>query len=76
MGDGYFFSVAGLPVLAGVDGNGYYVTVAFQNVTVEGSPLVVVLDPPIPGTEIDRLSAASLLALVSALAQGAVVQPF
>lgn len=67
-------SVAGLPATVGINGNGFYATVAFQNVFIHDSPLVVNLNPPV--ATIEEVGTPALLALIAALASGAVIMPF
>lgn len=72
--DEYAIQIAGLPARAGVNSNDFFVTVTFQNVVIDGSPLIVHLDPPV--ATIAQVSAPTLLALIVALGNGAVVLPF
>jgi hypothetical protein len=65
--------VAGLPVLLGVDGGGYYATATFQSVYVNSSPLIVYLDPPV-ATVAEVSLPGLLVALLGALANGAIIQ--
>ena len=71
--DEYAIQVAGLPARAGLNVNGLFATVAFQNVVIDGSPLVVHLDPPV--ASITQVGAPALLGLISALAAGAIINP-
>jgi len=72
--DEYPIEVAGLPARANINGDGYFVNVAFQNVFIAGSPLVVHLNPPV--ATIEEVGGAALLGLVAAIASGAVIRPF
>jgi len=65
-------SVAGLPAKLKVNGYGYYATVAFQNVYIADSPLVVHLDPPV--ATIEEAGTPALLGLIAAIAGGAVIR--
>lgn len=65
-------NIAGLPVEFTNDGSGFIVQAVFQNVYINGSPLVVYLDPPV-ASESEVNAPALLLALLAALANGAVI---
>jgi hypothetical protein len=71
MADRTTISVAGVPAEVAVDGNGFYVDVLFQNVTIDGSPLIVHLNPPV--ATIEQVSAPALLGLVTGLLNGAII---
>lgn len=72
--DEYAIEIAGLPARAGLNTNGLFATVTFQNVVVDGSPFVIHLDPPV--ASISQVGAPALLALIAALANGAIILPF
>lgn len=66
--------VAGLPVALVYDASGFYATAEYQNVYINGSPLIVDLVPPV--ADVSQVNApALLLALLGALASGAIIQP-
>lgn len=66
-------NIAGLPVTLRAEGEGFYTTALFENVIIYGSPLVVTLDPPV-ATVAEVNAPALLLALLGALASGAIIQ--
>jgi hypothetical protein len=65
-------NIAGLPVTLSADASGFYATATFQNVTIDASPLVIHLDPPV-ATVTEVNAPALLLGLLAALANGAVI---
>lgn len=68
-------NIAGLPVSFSFDSSGFYASALFENVYINGSPLVIYLDPPV--ATIDEVNApALLLGLLAALANGATIRPF
>lgn len=65
--------IAGLPVSFSFDSSGFYITALFENVYINGSPLVFYFDPPV--ATIEEVNApALLLALLAALANGAIIR--
>ena len=61
-----YFDIPGLPVSLLINGDGFYVQAIFTTVFIQGSPVVVVLEPPVAG--IEGIDPSSLLrALVAAL---------
>lgn len=61
--------VAGLPVVLGFNAVGFYATATFQNVFIDGSPVVFHFDPPV--ATIEEVSLPGLLVfLLGVLANG------
>lgn len=71
--DEYAIQIAGLPARAGVNTEGYFATVVFESVFINGSPLVVTLNPPV--ATLDEVSLPATVGLANAILQGAVIQP-
>jgi hypothetical protein len=66
------FKVSGIPLTFAYDASGFYVSATYQNVTINGSPLVFYFDPPV-ADQSDINAPALLLFLLGALANGAVI---
>lgn len=65
-------NIAGLPVTLSTDADGFYSTATFENVTIDASPVVIHLDPPV-ATVSEVNAPALLLGLLAALANGAII---
>lgn len=65
-------NIAGIPLSFTYDASGFYLTAAFQNVTINGAPLIFYFNPPVADqSEIN--APALLLFLLGALANGAII---
>lgn len=64
--------IAGIPASLQIRGDGFYVSATFQNVRINGSPVIVYLDPPVATVE-EVNAPALLLGLVAAIANGAII---
>lgn len=64
--------VAGVPASVQVRGDGFYVSATFQNVRINGSPVVLYFDPPV--ATVEEIDAPALVrGLAEAIARGALI---
>jgi len=54
-----YFGIPGLPVSLRIGGDGFYVQAVFTTVFIQGSPVVIDLNPPVAGVE--NIDAPALL---------------